>query len=157
MLNKKWVFSGIAVLLIGALAAAVYGIRAPATPGFIDPADKALVAQGKTVYASACAACHGAALEGQPNWRERLPNDRLPAPPHDETGHTWHHPDALLVDIVTHGLVPGKIAPEGYESDMPAFKDTLSDEEIVAVLAYIKSSWPARALSWQKQVTLQQQ
>jgi mono/diheme cytochrome c family protein len=65
-----------------------------------------------------------------------LPNGRLPAPPHDATGHTWHHPDRELFEITKNG--PAGIAP-GYESDMPAFKDVLNDREIWAVLAYIKS------------------
>jgi mono/diheme cytochrome c family protein len=94
------------------------------------------------VYDQHCAACHGAKLEGQPKWQQRLPNGRLPAPPHDASGHTWHHPDAILFGITRHGLVPGKYAPPGYESDMPAFAGTLADAEIWSVLAYIKSAWP---------------
>jgi mono/diheme cytochrome c family protein len=108
-----------------------------------DAGDSARVALGKRVYLQHCAACHGAQLEGQPNWRSRLPNGRLPAPPHDETGHTWHHPDRLLFAITKEGLVPPH-APAGYESDMPAFGGKLSDDEIWAVLAYIKSRWTSR-------------
>lgn len=122
---------------------------------FIDPSDKARVARGKDVYATHCAACHGARLEGQPEWRSRKPDGRLPAPPHDETGHTWHHPDAVLLDIVKNGLVPGRTAPDGYRSDMPAYGATLSDADITAVLAYIKSAWPAEVLARQKEMTLQ--
>jgi len=96
---------------------------------------------GAKVYAQHCASCHGPNLEGQPNWRQRLPNGRLPAPPHDESGHTWHHPDDLLFGMTKHGLVPGRYAPAGYQSDMPAFEGQLSDDEIWAVLAYIKSHW----------------
>lgn len=110
----------------------------PAQP--IDPNDRALVAQGQEVYATACASCHGADLEGQANWRERGPDGRLPAPPHDETGHTWHHSDRQLFEITKYGVE--RFAPAGYESDMPAFEESLSDEEIRAVLAYIKSRWP---------------
>ncbi|CAM5791491.1 cytochrome c [Castellaniella caeni] len=113
--------------------------------------------RGKVIYANTCAACHGAQLQGQPNWRERLANGRLPAPPHDRSGHTWHHPDAVLFDLVKNGLVPGRTAPPGYQSDMPAFGSTLSDEQIVEVLAYIKSTWPSDALRMQKEVTEQQQ
>jgi mono/diheme cytochrome c family protein len=117
-----------------------------ASPGFedsrADPGDAAHVALGERVYAQHCASCHGAKLEGQPNWRSRLPNGRLPAPPHDETGHTWHHADALLFAITKQGVVP-PYAPAGYESDMPAFGQTLSDDEIWAVLAFIKSRWTA--------------
>lgn len=154
MVNTKWVLAGIAVAAAGALL--LYGAgRDPGTP-FIDPADKTLVAQGRVIYASHCASCHGASLQGQPEWRQRLPNGRLPAPPHDKTGHTWHHPDAMLFDMVRNGLVPGKTAPPGYESDMPAYGKILTDEEITAVLAYIKSSWPPNVLEAQKEVTSQQ-
>ena len=114
-----------------------------------DPRDPARVALGSKAYAQHCAACHGAKLEGQPNWKQRLPNGRLPAPPHDDSGHTWHHTDAVLFAITRNGSVP-PYAPPGYESDMPAFKGKLTDDEIWAVLAYIKSRWtqqvlPARA------------
>jgi mono/diheme cytochrome c family protein len=105
-----------------------------------DPRDAAQVALGAKVYAQHCAVCHGAKLEGQPDWRFRLPNGRLPAPPHDESGHTWHHTDAVLFGITKNGLVPPH-APKDYESDMPAFGGRLSDEEIWAVLAFIKSHW----------------
>lgn len=70
----------------------------------------------------------------------RRPDGRLPAPPHDDSGHTWHHADQVLFGIMKNGLVP-PYAPENYQSDMPAFRGTLSDNEIWAVLAYIKTSW----------------
>ncbi|NYZ14841.1 cytochrome c [Azospirillum sp. RWY-5-1] len=104
-----------------------------------DPNDAAQVARGKAVYAERCASCHGAQLEGQPDWRSRKPDGRLPAPPHDASGHTWHHPDADLFRITKQGIAA--FAPAGYESDMPAFGDVLSDAEIRAVLAFIKSTW----------------
>ncbi len=102
--------------------------------------DADTLARGGALYAQHCAACHGMKLEGQPNWRERLPNGRLPAPPHDESGHTWHHPDAVLFAITKFGMIPPH-APPGYESDMPGFENKLSDAEIRAVLAYIASHW----------------
>ncbi len=105
-----------------------------------DPGDPAQVATGKTVYKAHCAACHGADLEGQPNWRKPLPEGGLPAPPHDETGHTWHHDDALLFDYTKKGGLA--MVPSGFKSNMPGFADALSDEEIWAVLAFIKSEWP---------------
>ena len=150
------VFAVVGVVIIGA-AAVLYSTIRPSGPAFIDPADQSLVMQGKAIYANNCAACHGEALQGQPNWRERMSNGRLPAPPHDKSGHTWHHPDAMLVDMVKNGLVPGKTAPPGYVSDMPAYRDILSDQEIIAVLTYIKSTWPPKVLEAQKEVTLQRQ
>jgi S-disulfanyl-L-cysteine oxidoreductase SoxD len=102
--------------------------------------DPAQLAAGERIYAQHCASCHGAKLEGQPEWRKRLPNGRFPAPPHDDSGHTWHHPDAVLFGITRNGLVP-PYAPPGHESDMPAFAGKLSDDEIRAALAYIESHW----------------
>jgi mono/diheme cytochrome c family protein len=117
--------------------------KAPAralVPSQVDASDAAKVALGKRIYDQHCAACHGANLEGQPNWKQRLANGRMPAPPHDESGHTWHHHDSVLFGMVKKGLVPD-YAPPGYESDMPAFEKTLSDAEIWAVLSYIESHW----------------
>jgi len=76
----------------------------------------------------------------------------MPAPPHDASGHTWHHPDSLLFGITKLGLVPGQYAPPKYESDMPGFGATLSDDEIWAVLAYIKNSWPEKIRKAQTEV-----
>ena len=98
--------------------------------------------RGREIYVAHCAACHGLNLEGQPNWKERLPNGKLPAPPHDETGHTWEHPDAVLFDVVKFGVAAK--AGTNYPTDMMGFKDRLKDEEIVAVIQYIKSTWPER-------------
>lgn len=124
--------------LVGAIIFAKLGEGKTAA----DPENPQQVARGKIVYDQNCAACHGARLEGQPKWQEKLPTGRMPAPPHDATGHTWHHPDNILFGITKHGLVPGKYAPPSYVSDMPTFGSQLSDEDIWAVLAYIKSAWP---------------
>jgi mono/diheme cytochrome c family protein len=98
------------------------------------------LAAGERLYAVHCAACHGASLEGQPDWRRRKADGRLPAPPHDDSGHTWHHDDELLFDLVKYGMTPPR-APEGYVSDMPAYAGVLNDGEIHAVLAFIASRW----------------
>lgn len=138
-LNLGWLF---VVLILAAGVAVVWSIAQQSGGSRADPGDARQVALGKTVYDKYCAACHGAKLEGQPRWQSRLPTGRMPAPPHDATGHTWHHPDDLLFGMTKDGLVPGRYAPPGYQSDMPAFGGTLSDAEIWAVLAYIKSRWP---------------
>lgn len=104
-----------------------------------DP-DPETIALGARVYTAHCASCHGAKLEGQAGWKERLPNGRWPAPAHDESGHTWQHSDRRLFHIVEKGLVR-PVSKPGYQSDMPGFGDKLSDAEIRAVLAYIKSHW----------------
>jgi mono/diheme cytochrome c family protein len=105
-----------------------------------EAADPNAIARGKQVYVEHCAACHGANLEGQPNWRERRPDGKLPAPPHDASGHTWHHPDEQLFDITQRGTAA--LAGSGYKTDMREFGSLLPDADIRAVLAYIKSTWP---------------
>jgi mono/diheme cytochrome c family protein len=132
------VLSGMATGLLG-----VVGAQAQTAPPArqADPDNAEQVALGQQVYASFCTGCHGVNLEGQPDWQKRLPMGNFPAPPHDDTGHTWHHADQWLFDIVKHG---GKRhAPPRYRSAMPAYQDMLSDAEIWAVLAFIKSRWSA--------------
>lgn len=107
-----------------------------------DASDLQLVAQGETLYQQFCASCHGLDLEGQPDWRRRDENGFLPAPPHDASGHTWHHPDQMLFDITKFGTTA--FVGSGYKSNMIGFEEQLSDAEIWAVLAFIKSTWPPR-------------
>ena len=133
-----------AISSLAALGAAAYiwtGSAADVQSGVM-PATVDLVA-GKALYAETCAACHGANLEGQENWRSPGEDGRLPAPPHDETGHTWHHSDQVLFDYTKLG---GRevMAAQGMEFDsgMPGFGDQLTDQEIWNILGYIKSTWP---------------
>ncbi len=112
---------------------------------------EAVIALGRGLYDENCASCHGANLQGQPDWKIPLENGRYPAPPHDATGHTWHHADALLEQIIRDGSAA--VVGNGYESDMPGFGDILSDDQIAAVLAYIKSTWPERERTIQTRVT----
>jgi len=106
------------------------------------------VQRGERVYQRFCSICHGRHLQGQPNWRKRKPNGKLPAPPHDESGHSWHHPDQVLFDMTKFGMVP-PYAPENYRSDMPGWGETLKDEDIWAVIAFIKSRWPQQQRKFQ--------
>src|SRR5216684_8968335 len=103
--------AGTVLLMAGSLSSLI----ASAEPTKLDPTSPSLVGSGKAGYAGHCASCHGANLEGQPDWRKRLANGRLPAPPHDATGHTWHHSDRQLFEMTkngTAGMMPG------YETDM---------------------------------------
>ena len=105
------------------------------------------IALGQEVYAQNCASCHGANLEGQPDWKRRLENGRMPAPPHDESGHTWHHSDRLLIDIISNPTEYGL-------SGMPGFGGILAESEIRAVLDYLKSTWGSdeRDFQWARTV-----
>ncbi len=99
---------------------------------------------GQHLYAENCASCHGANLEGQPNWQTPNDDGTLPAPPHDATGHTWHHDNKLLFEYTKLGGRDA-LALRGlsdFNSGMQGFGDTLSDADIWDILAYIRSTWP---------------
>jgi len=109
--------------------------------GLLRANDKVIVAQGKKLFATTCAACHGVNLEGEENWQDPNPDGTLPAPPHDKDGHTWHHKDQLLFDLTKFGLAKYLEQPD-YNTNMPVYDGVLRDDEIIAVLSYIKSTWP---------------
>lgn len=116
--------------------------------------DAAVLARGEALYRQHCAACHGAQRQGQPHWRERDASGRLPAPPHDASGHTWHHPDEVLFRITKYGVAKAANLKD-YDSAMPAYEGVLTDAEITAVLSWIKSRWPAQARAQQDEVNAQ--
>lgn len=123
--------------------AAITSAQSQAAPNAnLFPYDDAMsVARGEEIYVQNCAACHGANLEGQADWRTPNENGRMPAPPHDISGHTWHHPDIQLYQIVKVGIA--ELVGNGYESDMPGYDGILTDDEILDVMAFIKSTWPS--------------
>lgn len=111
-------------------------------PGILKPDDASVVAMGSKLYGIYCASCHGASLEGQAeDWQRRDAKGFALAPPHDATGHTWHHTDRLLFDITKVGVGVAANLPD-YKTRMPAFECVLEDDEIVAVLSFIKAQWP---------------
>jgi mono/diheme cytochrome c family protein len=131
----KRLLLGLACAVVLAVAGAVWTMWPTLRPGLLPYWDSAVTTQGDVVYAENCASCHGDDLQGEPEWRKADADGYLPAPPHDQTGHTWHHADAQLIEITRYGteaLVGGT-----YRSRMAAFNDILSDAEIIAVLAYI--------------------
>lgn len=136
----SWGLFGIAALGVLYLLGQMYFIGKSSVLKIADAGNKRQVEAGQKIYVENCASCHGVNLEGQPNWRSQLPEGGLPAPPHDETGHTWHHSDKLNFKYTKKG--GQKIAPPEFKSNMPGFEETLSDDQIWAVLAYIKSEWP---------------
>lgn len=137
------------VLGAGALVVSVFSASDAREWG--DPNNAEAVALGQRVYAENCAECHGKNLEGEPNWRMRKADGTLPAPPHDRTGHTWHHGDDLLFSYTEKG--GAALGGPGFKSAMPAFGDVLSDRDIWAVLAFIKSRWPEAIRNRQKMAT----
>lgn len=106
---------------------------------------------GEAIYATHCASCHGTNLEGETNWKIQNEDKSFRAPPHDASGHTWHHGDSTLLEAIRLGGKRLEGLNIGGTSNMPAFADVLTDEEITAVLTYIKGTWPEdiRTLQWE--------
>jgi mono/diheme cytochrome c family protein len=97
------------------------------------------IERGAKLYQVNCQSCHGGATEGK---LKDLP------PPHNANGHTWHHADQQLTVMVLNGI---SFSLE--EQKMPAFKDKLTEEEVKAILAYIKTWWTEEQRQWQTNVT----
>lgn len=104
---------------------------APASRGH----DVATVERGAKLFQENCAACHGANAQGAPNWQQRGPDGKFPAPPLNGSAHDWHHPKAVLVRTIKDGTAR-------LGGSMPAWRDKLSDEEIEAIIAWFQSLWP---------------
>ena len=92
------------------------------------------VSAGAKVFQENCAACHGKRGEGAPDWKKIGPDGKYPAPPLNGTGHAWHHPLSVLFRVVKHG------SPGG-QGNMPPWREKLSDEEILAAIAWFQSKW----------------
>lgn len=128
-------------LLIAAVATLVYVLQSSRNDDAYLLAwnDLAVVSRGRQLYAAHCAACHGANGEGQ-SLADGKPG-ALPAPAHDASGHTWHHPDFALIQLTKAG--ESTLACRTLnENGMPKFEQALSDRQIVDILSYIKSTWP---------------
>ncbi len=121
----------------------IMGTSVPPLPT-LDPGRVQLGAQ---LYAAVCAGCHGVRLEGASNWRQRALDGSLPPPPHDATGHTWHHADILLLDIIANSR------DAEYNSRMPAFGERMTTDEMLAVLEYIRSHWGGEEREFQWWIT----
>ncbi len=122
-----------------------------ASEAALPTADPAAVATGRAVYAAHCASCHGARGEGEPDWQTEREDGSLPAPPHDASGHTWHHADADLIRIVAKG---GTVYMP--TSRMPGYRTTLTPDEIAAVLTFIKATfWGPRERLYQAEISRQ--
>ncbi|WP_026436587.1 cytochrome c [Acidovorax sp. JHL-9] len=139
-----WVAGLLVALLVagaGYLSLRATGRPAAVAQHSLRPDDPQVLRVGASIYTQQCATCHGAKGEGQADWRERGADGLLPAPPHDPSGHTWHHPDEQLFAITQQGLAQLINQPD-YRTAMPIYGGMLSDEEIVAVLSWIKAQWP---------------
>ncbi|HUF39372.1 MAG TPA: cytochrome c [Anaerolineales bacterium] len=120
----------------------VNGTAVPPLPAL----DRSAAARGEPLYLQHCAACHGIDLSGAPDWKTPLQDGSFPAPPHDDDGHTWHHPDFQLMQIVAEGGA-------SYGGTMPGFAGQLSPDEMDDILEYIKSRWGSESREYQWWIT----
>ncbi|MFD0917572.1 c-type cytochrome [Pseudahrensia aquimaris] len=120
----------------------------------LSPDDLPIVTKGREIYQQHCASCHGTNLEGEPNWRRPNADLTMPAPPHDDTGHTWHHSNQVLFNLTKYGLAKYLNQPD-YKSNMPAYEGVLTDKEIKAVLSFIESTWSQTTRTHQNRLNKQ--
>lgn len=152
---SRWFVHGRIAVLASALVLAGCGGSLPSaaaptpTAAPLPTLDPGQAARGRQVYLRHCASCHGPNAEGTRNWQQPDTRGNLPPPPHDDGGHTWRHPNAQLVEIIRGG----QRDPFNRTSEltMPPFAGRLSDEEIVAVIAYFESLWSAEHRSFQEE------
>jgi mono/diheme cytochrome c family protein len=111
--------------------------------------EAAKVAAGADLYAQSCASCHGADLTGDPDWQVMNVDGSFPPPPQDSSGHTWHHGDDLLVEIILDGS-------EFPQSRMRAFGGKLTEAEVLSILEFFKSTWGPQERTLQWEVTLRE-
>jgi mono/diheme cytochrome c family protein len=114
-------------------------IMAGGAPPKIGDSVLAEMIEGRRIYEQYCAACHGSQGEGAANWNKPDEKGEMPPPPHDETGHTWRHGDAMLFRMIAEGWRHPFNKTD--RLTMPAFKDTLTDQEIRSVIEYLKMLW----------------
>ena len=138
----RWRWILVAWLAIITLASACGSDDGSDTSSVADSADP--VERGERIYGMYCASCHGDSGEGQPHWNITKSDGTLPPPPLNGSGHTWHHGDGTLYKQVKFG--GGYLDLPGFKSGMPAFDETLSHQEIVDVLAYVKSLWADQSI-----------
>jgi len=127
------------------------GTPAPEVPPLPAP-DADEIVLGQELYAIHCASCHGLALKGEAEWQVQNEDGSFRAPPHDDGGHTWHHGDKLLLETIRLG--GARLSEDIGVSKMPAFEGVLDERQMMAILTYIKSTWPEdiRQIQWEQTV-----
>ena len=97
--------------------------------------NQSVVDYGAPIFQQNCAVCHGVNAEGTKEWRKTDANGNYPPPPLDGSAHAWHH----SIPQLARSIKEGGIKLGGV---MPAFGDKLSDQDVLAVIAYFQSKWP---------------
>jgi mono/diheme cytochrome c family protein len=147
---KHFIFTAVILTLVMSLPAceSKQSSQAPQTPVKTDTGpiqytlNKDEIARGEKIYRDNCSGCHGDKAQGDPNWRKRGQDGKFPPPPLNGTGHAWHHPTEVLIEVIKQGTVP--------KGNMPSWEGKLSDQDIRAVIAWFQSQWPDEVMEvWQ--------
>ena len=125
-------------IVLLALSTSLLACQAPAEPEATVPGRWYTATQasnGEGLFLSHCASCHGNRAQGlAEDWRKTDAKGNYPPPPLNGSAHAWHHPLTVLERTIARGGAPvGGV--------MPGFDDTLSEEEIHAVIAHFQSLW----------------
>ena len=151
MSRRVWLFGLPLLALAAVVGGTAWTLMAREHP-LGDPGDPEQVLIGQAIYGRDCARCHGEDLSGEFGWLKKQSEVELSeaeiermlgslgdvAPAHDSSGDTWRHDDDKLFSIIKNGP---EIALSKKSSRMPSFEDRLIDEEIWAVVAFLKSNW----------------
>ncbi len=143
----------IALLLLVACAACT-----PVDPGSTVKGvryDSEQITQGRVYYEETCAKCHGISGEGMFPEAPLEPDasGRYGAPPHNSTGHTWHHTDELLLRYV----LEGGFADLSNFYPMPRWDDLYDREKAALIIAYIKTMWTDEQRIYQHHMTAEEE
>jgi mono/diheme cytochrome c family protein len=109
--------------------------RPPASPATLTTSEGSLlISLGKTVYDARCASCHGAQGEGRPpHWPPLANNQSI----------EMESAVNAIRMVLNGGYPPGtERNPRPY--GMPPFAGLLSDNEVAAVVSYIRTAWGNR-------------
>lgn len=93
------------------------------------------VEKGTAVFNTNCAICHGIDAVGTPEWRKPMADGKYPPPPLNGTAHSWHHPLSELRRQIRQGGLK-------FGGWMPALGESLKDEQVDELIAYVQSLWP---------------
>ncbi|MDH3662354.1 MAG: c-type cytochrome [Alphaproteobacteria bacterium] len=148
-MSRRFLFLAFPLLAAVAAVGAAWTLMAREHPPG-DPADEEQVAVGGALYGWNCARCHGEDLGGELGWVAEETNlsdeqvrdvaERLGdvAPAHDDKGQTSRLDDATLFRVIDEGPATVLDKPN---SRMSGFHGHLSDGEIWAIIAFMKSHW----------------
>ena len=110
-----------------------------APPPRSDTPTPAQLKHGADIYAARCAQCHGDEGQGRARAYVPLAGNRA----------VLRDPPANLVQVVLGGAFPASTAGNPRPFGMPPFATELDDEDVAAVLSYIRNAWGNRGAAVQ--------